>query len=142
MKSVRGKIMKKTLGIAAIAIMSLGLFACNDTAAGMAEDTKENAEVVEKKSEEMAEDVGEAAENAVASTLSTRIKAALVANPITNDPAVSINVNSTADVVTLEGHVATEKQKSEAAEIANQILKETDAKQKLDNKLEVKASGS
>jgi osmotically-inducible protein OsmY len=134
--------MKRTLGIAAIALMSFGLFGCNDTAAGMAEDTKENAAVVEKGAENMAEDVGEVAENASASTLTPRIKSALVANPITNDPKVSINVESTADMVTLNGHVTTQKQKDEAGEITKQILKEVGATQKFENKLEVTSDGS
>lgn len=130
--------MKRTLGIAAIALMSIGLFGCNDTAAGMAEDTKENATVVEESAENMAEDVGEVAENTSASTLTPRIKSALVANPITNDPDIEINVDSTKDMVTLTGHVSTQKQKDEAGEIAKEILKEVNATQEFENKLEVK----
>lgn len=130
--------MKKTLAIVALALMSFGLFGCNDTAAGMAEDTKENAAVVEESAENMAEDVGEAAEDASASTLTARIKSALIANPITNEPDAKINVESTADMVSLNGEVGSEKQKSEAEEIAKEILKEVGATQELKNNLEVK----
>lgn len=140
--------MKKTYGMLLLAIMSLGLVACNDTAAGMAEDTKENTEVVADatkeaadnvadSAEKMAEDVGEATKDVAASTLTTRIKSALIANPITNEPDAKINVDSDKDVVALNGTVGSEKQKNEAAEIAKEILKEVGATQKFENNLEV-----
>lgn len=140
--------MKHTLGIGILALMGLGLFGCNDTAAGMAEDTKENTEVVAEatkeaadevaeSAEKMAEDVGEATADAAATTLTARIKSALVANPITNEPNAKINVESTADMVMLVGSVASQKQKDEAGEIAKEVLKEVGATQKFENKLEV-----
>lgn len=141
--------LKTIPAIALLAFASLGIIGCNDTAAGMAEDTKENTQAVADASEEMADNVQEGAEKAAddvveaskgvaATTLTARIKSALIANPITNESNVEINVDSTAEMVTLSGHVVTAKQKEEAEQIAKEILRETGATQKFENKLEVK----
>lgn len=135
--------------IALLAFASLGLIGCNDTAAGMAEDTKENTQAVADASEEMADNVQEGAEKAAddvveagkgvaATTLTARIKSALIANPITNESNVKIDVDSTAEMVTLSGYVVTDKQKEEAEQIAKEIIRETGATQKFENKLEVR----
>ncbi len=135
--------------IAVFALSSISLMGCNDTAAGMAEDTKENtaaaagateeaADNVAKTAENMAEDVGEAAADAAATTLTARIKAALIANPITNDPDVTINVEADKDTVRLEGMTVTQGQKDEAGQIAKEILKEVSATQAFSNELKVR----
>lgn len=130
--------MKKTLGIAIIALMSLGIYGCNDTVEGAAEDTKENAEAVERAAEDMAEDVEEATEDVAATTLTARIKSAIVANPITNEDDADINVESDAEMVRLEGYVGSEEAKAEAGEMAQAVLDETNASQTLENNLEVR----
>ncbi|QYK52257.1 MAG: BON domain-containing protein [Fimbriimonadaceae bacterium] len=135
--------------IVLLAFASIGLFGCNDTAAGMAEDTKENTQAVADASEEMADNVQEGAEKAAddvveaskgvaATTLTARIKSALIANPITNESNVKIDVDSTAEMVTLSGYVVTDKQKEEAEQIAKEIIRKTGASQKFENKLEVR----
>ncbi|MBX3113880.1 MAG: BON domain-containing protein [Fimbriimonadaceae bacterium] len=141
--------LKTIPAIALLAFASLGIIGCNDTAAGMAEDTKENTQAVADASKEMADDVQEGAEKAAddvveaskgvaATTLTARIKSALLANPITHESNIKIDVDSTPEMVTLNGYVVTQKQKDEAEEIAKEILKETGATQKLENKLEVR----
>lgn len=138
-----------TLALAFLTIASLGLFGCNDTAAGMAEDSTENTQAVADATKDAAENVEEAAEDAAdnvveagkgvaATTLTARIKSALIANPITNESNVLINVNSTADTVTLEGHVVTQAQKEQAELLTKEIIRETGATQKFENKLEIK----
>ncbi|MBL8047164.1 MAG: BON domain-containing protein [Chthonomonas sp.] len=130
--------MKKTLTIACIFLSSLGMIACNDTAQGMAEDTKENVAAVEKAGEKAAENVGEAAADVSATSLTARIKTALIANPITNEDGLLINVESDADKVTLEGHVMTEKQKMTAGDLAMEVLKDTKSSHTFQNNLVIK----
>lgn len=125
-------------GIALLVLPMAMLAACNDTAKGMAEDTKENADAVGKATDKMADDVGEMSKDAAASALTTRIKAAIVANPILNDKDNLVNVDSTAEEVKLSGHVVSSEAKEEAQKLAEQILKEVGATQKLTNDLEVK----
>lgn len=125
-------------GIALLVLPMAMLAACNDTAKGMAEDTKENADAVGKATDKMADDVGEMSKDAAASTLTTRIKAAIVANPILNDKDNLVNVDSTAEEVKLSGHVVSSEAKEEAQKLAEQILKEVGATQKLTNDLEVR----
>lgn len=125
-------------GIALLVLPMAMLAACNDTAKGMAEDTKENADAVGKATDKMADDVGEMSKDAAASALTTRIKAAIVANPMLNDKDNLVNVDSTAEEVKLSGHVVSSEAKEEAQKLAEQILKEVGATQKLTNDLEVK----
>ncbi|MFM9873891.1 MAG: BON domain-containing protein [Fimbriimonadaceae bacterium] len=140
--------MMNKIGILVLALMCFGAFGCNDTVKGAATDTKQNTEVaadatkeaadnVAKTADKMADDVGEATADAAATTLTARIKSALIANPITNDPNAKINVESDRDMVRLEGTVASDKQKNEASEIAKAILKEVGATQKFENNLKV-----
>ncbi len=138
----------KTLAIVFFALASFGLYGCNDTAAGMAEDTQENAQAVAEKSEEVAEDAREAADDVVeagedaaaATNLTTRIAAQFATNAVLNDPGVDINVDSTAENVTLKGHVANAEQKDMAEKIAKETIEEAGSGQKLVNELEVRGS--
>lgn len=130
------KTWKTTLGLF-IALMAIFAVGCNDTAQGMAEDTAENTEAAAQAADDAAEAVEEGAEDAAATALTGRIKTALVANPITNEDGILINVESGADMVRLEGHVHTQEQKDEAGKLAEAVLKEAEATQKLENNLEV-----
>lgn len=121
----------KQLPILMVALGALALAGCNDTAAGMAEDTSENAAAVEEAADEAAEnakeaadDVVEAGEDAVASHLTAQIKSAYIANPILNEDNVRINVESDAEQVILKGSVATEEQHEMALEIAKKVIEE------------------
>lgn len=138
----------KTLALVFFALAGFGIYGCNDTAAGMAEDTKENAEAVADKSEEVAEDVKDSADDVVeagedaaaATNLTTRITAQFATNAVLNDPGVDIDVDSTSETVTLKGTVANAEQKDMAEKIAKETIEEAGSGQKLVNDLEVKGS--
>ncbi len=122
------------------ALMSFGLMlGCQNTAEGMKEDAQRNEANVKEESADVGERIREGAADAAATGLTGLIKTAIVANPLLNDPANKIDVNSTADQVELTGHVKTADLKKTAGEIAAQIMKEQGAKQPLKNELEVKA---
>lgn len=127
-----------------VALAALGLAGCNDTAAGMAEDTAENsravaegAEQVGEEVKETADDVAEAGEDALASQLTARIKSSYVANPILNEDNVKIDVDSTADSVELNGTVGTKEQHEMAISIAEKVIEEAGDGQKLVDNLTV-----
>lgn len=135
------KIAKKTTlkllpFLAAFALV--GVWGCDDTAAGMKEDTAENTEAAREAGEEAVEETKEATEDVAATTLTTRIKSAIVANPVLNDPGAVIDVESTGDYVALNGHVISQEQKDEAEQMAQQVLDETGATQELRNNLEIR----
>jgi len=128
--------------MAALAMMVAG---CNDTAAGMKEDTKDNMNRAEQKTDDMkdqSEDAGAKMEEgakdlAAAGTLTPMIKTAIVANPLLNDPGNKIDVNSNDETVTLVGVVQSDKMKAEAEKIAMEVMKDNKAHQTLKNELKV-----
>ncbi len=73
-----------------------------------------------------------------AALLTPKVKLAISADKQLNDPANVINVNSTEMTVTLVGHVTSAILKEQAGAIATKILIENNAKQSLDNQLEIK----
>lgn len=124
-----------TLVLAAGTLLATG---CDDTAAGAAEDTREISKSVGEGAERAAESTSEATRSAVAATVLTpEIKGAIVANPLLNDPANTINVESDDESVRLTGTVKTEEMKRTAGEIAQRILDEQHASQTLRNELSV-----
>ncbi len=130
--------MKHLTSLFALAVAALAIVGCNDTAAGMAEDTSENAEAVAEGSERAAEaaenaadNVGEATADVAATTLTARIKSAYVANPILNEDNVKIDVDSSAEQVVLKGYVATKEQHEMAVSIAQKVIEEAGDDQKL-----------
>jgi osmotically-inducible protein OsmY len=71
----------------------------------------------------------------IAAMLTPRIKLAISGDKTLNADGNLINVNSTAEKVTLEGHVTSEAMKTLAGEIAVRTLEANDAKQKVVNQL-------
>lgn len=67
--------------------------------------------------------------------LTPKIKLAISGDKTLNADGNSINVNSTAEKVTLEGHVTSEAMKKLAGEIAQRTLEANDANQPVDNQL-------
>ncbi len=120
------------------AFAMFGVIGCDDTAEGMKEDTQQNTEAAKEAGEEAVENTKEATEDISATTLTARIKSAIVANPVLNDPGAVIDVESTGDYVALNGHVISQEQKDEAEQMAKQVLDETGAKQELRNNLEIR----
>lgn len=72
--------------------------------------------------------------------LTPLIKGAIVANPILNDSSNKIDVDTNETTVTLSGTVKNEAMRNEAVKIAKSILAKTSSTQKVDDKLQIKAS--
>ena len=66
-------------------------------------------------------------------TLTPKVKSALIANPILNDPNNLIDVGTEGGTVYLRGHVVSEEAKNEATQIAQRVLDETGSKFQLVN---------
>jgi osmotically-inducible protein OsmY len=121
--------------IAAFAI----LYGCSNTADGMKEDTEANAESTAKAAQDAGKGMSESGQAVEAATLLTpKIKLAIAADTLLNDSKNLIDVTSTKDMVTLEGHVTGNDLKVLAGKIAQKVLTENNASQPLENKLEVK----
>jgi osmotically-inducible protein OsmY len=73
----------------------------------------------------------------IAAVLTPKIKLAISGDKTLNADGNLINVDSTAEKITLEGHVTSEEMKKLAGEIAMKVLKENEATQPLDNQLTV-----
>lgn len=134
-----------------VAGVALALSGCESTVRGAREDTSE----VPSETSRAVKNVGEAAsegiqagakateafaENAGEAMLSAQIKSAIVANPRLNDPNNVIKVETNDSTVTLIGSVKSAKDKATAGDIAQQILKDKNASQKLENNLAVVAN--
>lgn len=122
------------------AILSMVLMAgCGNTAEGM----KQDAEINREKSAEQAQNISKSADEAgkdlgAATMLTPKIKTALTADSRLNDAKNLIDVNSTNERVTLEGHVTSEALKTLAGDITAKVLKENSASQPVENKLVIK----
>jgi len=130
----------KTLTLMSLAMMlSIGLLGCNDTAAGVEKDASEAGQAISETTENTVKGIEEGSKDAsAAATLTPMVKSAIVANPMLNDPDNSINVDANDDEVILTGHVDTEEMKKMAGDLAMEVLKDNNAKQKLRNDLVVK----
>jgi len=147
----------KTLTLILASIFGvMAAIGCDDTARGVEKDTAEaateTAKVAEKTGEaiaegaerageavkEGAEKAAEATEDAAAAAkLTPAIKAAILANPLLNEPENEVNVETTDTEVTLEGKVKTAQLKNDAERIAEKIVQEQGGKQKVVNNLRV-----
>lgn len=99
-----------------LAASALLLAGCGRTAESMQEDATDTTEAV----------------------LTPKIKAAIIANPILNEDGNLIDVETDQETVYLRGHVMTEEAKSEATQIAQRVLDESESKFTLVNELEVR----
>jgi osmotically-inducible protein OsmY len=116
-------------------LASLALAGCGNTAEGMKEDSAQNTQKSAAAAEKMSANTATAGKNVQAATVLTpKVKLAILAEPRLTSTTV-INVNSTEDVVTLEGHVANASLKTLAGDIAARVLKENNSHQTLSNKL-------
>ena len=118
------------------AVFCLG---CGNTAEGVKQDTEINRE----KAAEQTQDIGKAADEAgkdlgAASMLTPKVKLAISADSRLNDAKNLINVDSTNERVMLEGHVTSQALKTLAGEITAKVLKDNNAHQPVENKLEIK----
>ena len=114
------------------------LFGCGNTANGIEKDAEANGEKASKSIENASNSTAEATKDASAAAILTpKIKLAITAETLLNDSKNEINVDSTEEKVMLEGHVSSEKLKELAGSIAMKVLKDSNAKQTVDNQLKV-----
>ena len=120
-----------------IASILLGLLiGCGNTAEGMKKDNEIARQDVASGASNMMDDASNSSpQMGIAAILTPKIKLAISGDKTLNADGNSINVNSTAEKVTLEGHVTSEAMKTLAGEIALQTLKANDANQPVDNQL-------
>ncbi|MBL8064666.1 MAG: BON domain-containing protein [Chthonomonadaceae bacterium] len=116
------------------------LTGCGNTEQGLRKDTSNNGQKAADSAQNLKDGVTEAGKDMGASTILTpKVKSAIVADKRLNEPTNLIDVNSTSDKVTLEGHVTSSDLKRLAGEVASKAMKESNATQTLDNKLTVEA---
>lgn len=122
-----------------ISSLLLGLLiGCGNTADGMKKDNEQVRQDVASGASNMANDASNSGQDmGFAAVLTPKIKLAISGDKRLNVDGNSINVDTTSENVTLEGHVTSEEMKSLATEIAMRILKDNDAKQTVENRLEV-----
>jgi osmotically-inducible protein OsmY len=120
-----------------IASLLLGLLiGCSNTAEGMKKDNEIARQDMASGASNMADDASSSTQQmGIAAMLTPKIKLAISGDKTLNADGNLINVNSTAEKVTLEGHVTSEPMKTLAGEIALRTLEANDAKQKVDNQL-------
>ncbi|MEQ1823833.1 MAG: BON domain-containing protein [Fimbriimonadaceae bacterium] len=114
--------MKNTLYLVIALVLAVG---CGQKAAENTQNAAEGASTTASNLE-------------AAAMLTPKVKLAISADKQLNDPTNMINVNSSEEMVTLEGHVTSAILKEQAGSIASKVLTENNAKQSLDNKLEIK----
>jgi osmotically-inducible protein OsmY len=122
-----------------VAMTLLVLSGCGNTMAGAEKDTRAGGENTAQGAKQASDRAMDTAGNlSAAATLTPKIKLAIAADSQLNDPRNSINVDSTATLVSLDGFVATSSLKDLAGEIAMKALADAGAKQTFENNLVVK----
>jgi osmotically-inducible protein OsmY len=129
--------MNKTILILTSCLLGLTL-GCSKTAEGMKKDNESARQDVASGASNMVDDASNASANmGVAAMLTPKIKLAITADKTLNADGNLINVDSTSELITLQGHVTSEKMKALAGEIAQKVMTENEAKQTLMNQLVV-----
>ena len=131
--------MKKWImaGLLAV-VVSFGSIGCQNTAEGVAEDSQNAGKAIETGAKEAADATKDAAKDASAAlSLTPKVKNAIVADAQLNDPKNNIDVDSKDNVVHLKGHVTSSALKTKAGEIAQKVLNDANATDKLSNELVV-----
>jgi osmotically-inducible protein OsmY len=127
--------MDKWIRMSALALLlGLGAVGCQREEAQQA--GQEVSQATDRAGETIRETTGDIG---AATTLTPDIKSAIIADSQLNDPSNRINVDSTDEVVRLTGHVTSNALKQKAGEIAQRVLNERNAKNKLSNELVVES---
>jgi osmotically-inducible protein OsmY len=131
--------MKKWIELSALAlVIGFGAIGCQNTAEGVEQDASQigqkTAETVDKAGDAAREGAKDAS---AAIALTPKVKNAIVADTQLNDPSNVIDVDSADNIVHLKGHVTSEALKQKAGEIAQRVLDEAKATDKLSNELVV-----
>lgn len=131
--------MKQFYAQIGLALLLLGCVGCQNTAEGVKEDTQINTEKMQDGAENVGADMQETGGDVSAALMLTpSIKNAIREDAELKNEADTIDVDSTDDKVVLKGTVSSEAMKSRAADVAVKVMKEREAKQTLENMLEVK----
>lgn len=127
--------MKTTLfSVFALAMM----IGCGNTADGMKKDSEVVGEKTAQGAENAGKDINEAGGDIGAATMLTpKIKNAIIANAKLNDEKNLIDISSTEEMVTIDGHVTSEELKALAEEVVTTYLKDSNATQKVKNNLTI-----
>jgi predicted small secreted protein len=121
-------------------VMGFGAIGCQNTAEGVREDAQQTGQAVEQTAERTGAAVQEGAQDAGAAlALTPKVKNAITADPQLNEDENLIDVDSTDQVVHLKGHVTSNELKRKAGEIAERVIKESGASQKVSNELIVQS---
>lgn len=119
-------------------VCALVLCGCSYTQEGLEKDASRNSQKAAEGAQNIQRGMKEAGKDMGAATILTpKIKTALMADIRLNDPSNLINVNSTSDKVTLDGHVSSLELKLLAGDITMRTMKEDSATQTLENNLVV-----
>jgi osmotically-inducible protein OsmY len=119
-------------------VIALAIAGCGNTADGVQKDATENSQKMSDSTKDATDKMKSgSAEAGAAISLTPAIKAAIVANPFLSESGNLIDVDSTAEAVTLKGHVKTEKAKNDAEELAKKIMTDKNATQPLHNELTI-----
>ncbi len=130
--------MKITTIYGILAFASVILVGCSSTTEGVKEDAEVNGKKISSEAETLSENIsGTGRDINAAMMLTPKITSAINDNQKAENDKNKIDVSSTEEKVFLTGHVASEERKAKAEELARGILKENNAKQTLENKLEV-----
>jgi osmotically-inducible protein OsmY len=142
----------KWIRMSALALLlGLGAVGCQNTGEGIQKDaanvgqevsqaTQKTGEAISEGTREVVKDTKEATGDiGAATTLTPDIKSAITADEALNDSRNRIDVDSTDEVVRLKGHVISNELKQKAGEIAQRVLDERNAKNKLSNELVVES---
>ncbi len=129
--------MKQTLLLVTSCCLGL-IIGCGNTAEGLKKDNEAARQGVASGASNLADGVSNKTEElGVAAMLTPKIKLAITGDKTLNADGNLINVNTTAEKVSLQGYVTSEVMKSLASEITTRVLKENDARQMVDNQLVV-----
>lgn len=133
--------MNRWLQMGALAlVVGFGAIGCQNTSEGVQQDAQNAGQAVEQTAERTGAAVQEGAQDAGAAlTLTPKVKNAITADPQLNEDENLVDVDSTDQVVHLKGHVTSNELKRKAGEIAERVIKESGASQKVSNELIVQA---
>jgi osmotically-inducible protein OsmY len=133
------KLINKWLQLSALTlVVGFGAVGCQNTAEGVAEDSSNAGKAIETGAVEAGKATQDAAKDTSAAlSLTPKVKNAILMDAELKDPRNEIDVDSADNVVHLKGHVTSNEMKAKAGEIAQRVLKDAGATDKLSNELQV-----
>lgn len=127
----------KGLYLITLPLVALG---CSNTGEGLKKDADLNGEKASQMAREGMKSTEEVRKDAVAAaSLTPAIKVALTAEPSLNDEGNLIDVDTSEERGVLNGHVKSVALRQLAESVARRVLQDRKERQRLENRLEVKA---